>query len=112
MLSATPSQYAGLHRAPVDRNGQVPRFISPKLPSWNMVQKIYRNQYRNAQITNGALVTRFEDAAAERLTVKHCVAVSSCTSGLILVMKALGLRGEVVLPSFTFFATGMAVLWA
>jgi dTDP-4-amino-4,6-dideoxygalactose transaminase len=26
-------------------------------------------------------------------------------------MKALGLQGEVVLPSFTFFATGEAVLW-
>jgi dTDP-4-amino-4,6-dideoxygalactose transaminase len=29
----------------------------------------------------------------------------------MLVMKALGLRGEVILPSFTFFATGHAALW-
>ena len=29
----------------------------------------------------------------------------------MLVMKAFGLRGEVILPSFTFFATGHAVLW-
>jgi dTDP-4-amino-4,6-dideoxygalactose transaminase len=47
----------------------------------------------------------------ERLGVKYCVAVSSCTSGLMLTMKALGLEGEVVLPSFTFFATGHAAVW-
>jgi dTDP-4-amino-4,6-dideoxygalactose transaminase len=62
-------------------------------------------------LTNGKLVTRLEAAVAERLGVSHCVAVSSCTSGLILVLKVLGVRGEVVLPSFTFFATGHAVLW-
>src|SRR5260370_35112627 len=29
----------------------------------------------------------------------------------MLVLRALGLQGEVILPSFTFFATGQAVLW-
>jgi len=29
----------------------------------------------------------------------------------MLVLKALGVKGEVILPSFTFFATGHAVLW-
>ena len=29
----------------------------------------------------------------------------------MLTMKALGLRGEVILPSLTFFATGHAALW-
>ncbi|MBI3668700.1 MAG: DegT/DnrJ/EryC1/StrS family aminotransferase [Acidobacteria bacterium] len=48
---------------------------------------------------------------AERLGVKHCVAVSSCTSGLTMVLRALGLAGEVIVPSFTFFATGHAVRW-
>jgi dTDP-4-amino-4,6-dideoxygalactose transaminase len=62
-------------------------------------------------LTNGKAVARLEAAVSEGLGVSHCVAVSSCTSGLILVLKALGVRGEVILPSFTFFATGHAVLW-
>ena len=62
-------------------------------------------------LTNGALVERFETACAERLGVAHCVAVSSCTSGLLLTLKALDLHGEVILPSLTFFATGHATLW-
>jgi dTDP-4-amino-4,6-dideoxygalactose transaminase len=63
------------------------------------------------QLTNGTYVRRFEEAAAAYLGVKHCVAVSSCTSGLLLVLKSLGLRGEVILPSFTFHATAHAVVW-
>lgn len=43
--------------------------------------------------------------------MRHCVALSSCTSGLMLTMRALDLVGEVILPSFTFSATGQALLW-
>jgi dTDP-4-amino-4,6-dideoxygalactose transaminase len=63
------------------------------------------------QLTNGAYVRKFEEATAEYLTVAQCVAVSSCTAGLLLVLKALDLRGEVILPSFTFHATAHAVVW-
>jgi dTDP-4-amino-4,6-dideoxygalactose transaminase len=62
-------------------------------------------------LTNGARVREFEAAAAEYLGVPHCVAVSSCTSGLILTLRALELTGEVILPSFTFYATAHSVLW-
>jgi dTDP-4-amino-4,6-dideoxygalactose transaminase len=63
-------------------------------------------------ITNSRIVARFEAAVAERLGVRHCVAVSSCTCGLMLVFKALGIEGEVILPSFTFFATAHSALWS
>ena len=63
------------------------------------------------QLTNGAYVRKFEEAAAEYLGVGHCVAVSSCTAGLMLVLKALDLRGEVILASFTFHATAHTVVW-
>ncbi len=52
-----------------------------------------------------------EHEAVEALGVAHCVAVSSCTSGLMLVERCLKLRGEVITPSFTFFATGHGLLW-
>ena len=63
------------------------------------------------QLTNGREVERFEATAAEQLEAPYAVAVSSCTAGLMLALRCLGVRGEVVLPSFTFFATGHAVLW-
>lgn len=86
-------------------------FLRPSLPDLGEVISQYQSAYRNGVITNGDLVARLESGVAERLRVKHCVAVSSCTSGLMLVLHALGLQGEVILPSFTFFATGHALLW-
>src|SRR6185503_17532544 len=37
---------------------------------------------------------------------------SSCTTGLMLTYKCLGLTGDVVVPSFTFMATVSALEWA
>ena len=86
-------------------------FMRPTLPELSQVISEYQAAYRHGVVTNAELVARLESAVAERLRVKHCVAVSSCTSGLMLVLRALGLQGEVILPSFTFFATGHAALW-
>ncbi len=62
-------------------------------------------------LTNSVYVRKLEDRARELLQVPHAVAVSSATSGLMLVAKLLDLRGEVILPSFTFFATAVSLLW-
>jgi dTDP-4-amino-4,6-dideoxygalactose transaminase len=87
------------------------RFIKPTLPSIDQCLQYYLPSFGIGMLTNGSVVARLEAAVAERLGVAHCVAVSSCTSGLMLVMKALGISGDVILPSFTFFATGHSVLW-
>jgi dTDP-4-amino-4,6-dideoxygalactose transaminase len=62
-------------------------------------------------LTNGPYVREFERRASEYLGVRHCVAVSSCTAGLMLVLRAADLSGDVVVPSFTFAATAHAVAW-
>ena len=62
-------------------------------------------------LTNGPTVRRLEQRAAEYLGVRHCIAVNSCTAGLMLVLRVSGLSGDVVLPSFTFSATAHAVVW-
>ena len=66
---------------------------------------------RSGMLTNGAYVRRLEHEAASYLGVAHCVAVSSCTAGLMLVLRAAELTGDVILPSFTFAATAHAVAW-
>jgi dTDP-4-amino-4,6-dideoxygalactose transaminase len=85
--------------------------VSPEgLPGEEFLEDV-RRILQSRQLTNGAYVREFEAAAGSFLGVPHCVAVSSCTSGLILVLQALGLRGAVILPSFTFHATAHSVLW-
>ena len=66
---------------------------------------------RSGVLTNGPFVRRFEELTAGYLGVRHCVAVSSCTAGLMLVLRAAELTGDVIVPSFTFAATAHAVQW-
>ena len=66
---------------------------------------------RSGLMTNGPLVRELEGRAAEYLGVRHCIAVASCTAGLMIVLRAADLAGDVVLPSFTFAATAHAVAW-
>jgi dTDP-4-amino-4,6-dideoxygalactose transaminase len=87
------------------------RFNQPVLPPLPAVMQNYSAAYASGLITNAAVVGRLEAAAAEHLHANHCIAVSSCTSGLTMVVRALGLTGEMIIPSFTFFATAHAVRW-
>jgi dTDP-4-amino-4,6-dideoxygalactose transaminase len=87
------------------------RFIKPTLPSLETVLTTYRVAYDNGVITNADLVGKFEAGVAQRLQVKHVIAVSSCTSGLMMTERAFGLTGEIIIPSFTFFATGHSARW-
>lgn len=66
----------------------------------------------SGNLTNGPVVRELEELLADRLQVRHVVAVSSCTAGLMLVLQSLGVRGRVVMPSFTFAASAHAVSWA
>jgi dTDP-4-amino-4,6-dideoxygalactose transaminase len=84
---------------------------SPWLPPWEEVVERFNEIWSRGRLTNGACVERLEAETAALLGVRECVAVSSCTSGLMLAARCLGLQGEVILPSFTFFATGHALLW-
>jgi FlaA1/EpsC-like NDP-sugar epimerase/dTDP-4-amino-4,6-dideoxygalactose transaminase len=88
-------------------------FARPARPPLEQVVQRLIPSYDSGQITNGALVRELEERIADRLRVGHVVAVSSCTSGLLLVVQALldGRSGPVVLPSFTFSASAHAVAW-
>jgi dTDP-4-amino-4,6-dideoxygalactose transaminase len=65
-------------------------------------------------ITMGDRVHAFEQAFARAHRATDAVAVSSCTAGLHLVTKALGIGpgDEVLVPSLTFVATVNSVLYA
>jgi dTDP-4-amino-4,6-dideoxygalactose transaminase len=64
------------------------------------------------ELTNyGPYVQEFERRIEDLLGVKHCVAVCNATSGLQLAIRALELKGEVIVPAFTFVATAHALEW-
>lgn len=60
---------------------------------------------------NGPLVQELEDKVARHLDVKHCVAMCNGTIALEIAIRALGLEGEVIVPSYTFVATAHALQW-
>lgn len=60
---------------------------------------------------NGSFVQEFERQIVAYLGVKHCIAVCNGTIALELTIRALELKGEVIIPSFTFIATAHALQW-
>ncbi|HTK17816.1 MAG TPA: aminotransferase class I/II-fold pyridoxal phosphate-dependent enzyme [Acidimicrobiia bacterium] len=88
-------------------------FARPARPPLERVVRRLQPSYDRGMLTNGPLVGDLERRIAERLGVSHVVALSSCTSGLMLVLQALTDTGSgpVVLPSFTFSASAHAVAW-
>lgn len=60
---------------------------------------------------HGPLVQEFETAIASYLGVQHCICVCNATIGLEIAIRAAGLSGEVIVPSYTFIATAHALQW-
>jgi dTDP-4-amino-4,6-dideoxygalactose transaminase len=60
---------------------------------------------------NGPFVQEFERKIAELVGVKHCIAMCNATVALEIAIRAAGLKGEVIVPSFTFVATAHALQW-
>jgi dTDP-4-amino-4,6-dideoxygalactose transaminase len=60
---------------------------------------------------NGPCVQELEHRLAEFVGVKHCIAMCNATIALEIVIRALGLKHEVIVPSFTFIATAHALQW-
>lgn len=72
------------------------------------VNQILDNQWLT---NNGPMVQEFEQRIAAYLGVKHCVAMCNGTIALEIAIRALGLEGEVIIPSWTFVATAHALYW-
>jgi perosamine synthetase len=90
------------------------RKIQISLPStgdeeWNAV----RGPLESGWLTQGPQVAEFERRFAEHHEARHALAVTSCTTGLHLVLAALGVGpgDEVIVPAFTWVATANVVLY-
>ena len=67
---------------------------------------------RSGRFILGPEVEAFEEELAAFLGVRHCIGVANGTDAITIALRALGVRpgDEVVLPSFTFYATAEAVV--
>jgi dTDP-4-amino-4,6-dideoxygalactose transaminase len=80
--------------------------IAPQL------EERWRRILDDSSFVLGPEVKEFEKAFAAYLGVAGCVAVANGTDGLVIALRALGLRpgDEVIVPAFSFFATAEAVV--
>lgn len=60
---------------------------------------------------DGRYVQEFEKRVAEVAGTRHAVACCNATIALEIAIRAIGLRGEVIIPSYTFVATAHALQW-
>ena len=66
-------------------------FVRPWMPPAEALSEPFAEIISSGRLTKGPYVERLEQAIAKRIGVKHAVAVSSCTVGLMLVYRALDL---------------------
>jgi dTDP-4-amino-4,6-dideoxygalactose transaminase len=59
----------------------------------------------------GPYEQEFEQRIAKMIGAKHCIAMCNATVALEIAIRALGMTGEVIVPSFTFIATAHALQW-
>lgn len=66
----------------------------------------------SSQLTNdGKYLLQLEREISARIKTPS-LAVANATLGLILAMKGLGVKGNIIMPSFTFCATSHSAVWA
>jgi dTDP-4-amino-4,6-dideoxygalactose transaminase len=99
--------------------GGAPRFERPVpvgqlyFPAWKEYEVAFRAIFARQYYTNhGPLAEELERRLEAFFRVRHAICVTNATIGLIMVAEALGLKGKVVTPAFTFIATAQALEWA
>src|SRR5437867_2782920 len=92
---------------------QVMPIIRPTLPTFREFEELVRPGWEEGMVTTGSVVRAFEQEVCRRTGAAEAVAMSSCTAGLMLAIRALELPAgaEVIVPSFTFAATAQALVW-
>lgn len=81
-------------------------------PEWERYEASMRGIFDRHYYTNhGPLAQEFEENLAAFFDVKHVICVTNATIGLMMAAEALGLKGSVIMPSFTFIASAQSLKW-
>ncbi len=91
------------------------RFIRPTIPPPDNWLPYVREAYESRWFSNGGpLANRFEKALLDKYGTRdrEAVLLANCTDGLTAALLALGIKGNVAVPAFTFPATAHSVACA
>lgn len=90
-----------------------PVFVTrPSLPPLERLVPLLEEIWQRRVLTNfGPLHQRLAAALCQRLGVPELSLVANATLGLMLALRHLKLRGEVITTPFSFVATSHAILW-
>jgi len=91
---------------------EVPLFASSLAPYHDRLSEVLDRVARSGRYILGPEVEAFEEEFARYLGVRHCVGVANGTDALTIALRAAGVGpgDDVVMPSFTFYATAEAAL--
>lgn len=82
------------------------------LPKIDKYEKYLKKIWQSHWVTNdGVLSQDLEISLIKFLGIKNLSLVNNATSGLLIALKALDLKGEVITTPFTFVATLNSILW-
>ncbi|MBN2562044.1 MAG: NeuD/PglB/VioB family sugar acetyltransferase [Phycisphaerae bacterium] len=110
-MSSSENIYSSRRR---DNEGtEIMPVAQPTLPLFDNLAARMKDIFQTKMLSNfGKQCEQLEERVAKYLGVGHCVAITSGTTGLLLLIRALGFEeGEIIVPSFTFGATGIAIVW-
>jgi dTDP-4-amino-4,6-dideoxygalactose transaminase len=90
----------------------VPLFARDLEPYHDRLSAAVERVLRDGRYILGPEVEAFEEEFARYIGVRHCIGVANGTDALTIVLSALGVGpgDDVVMPSFTFYATAEAAL--
>lgn len=85
-------------------------FLKPSLPPYYLVEKDFKEVYNSGMLSASKFTRRFEERIESIHEVKHAIAISNCSDGLISLLT-LYQGGTIAIPAFTFSATWQALEW-
>jgi dTDP-4-amino-4,6-dideoxygalactose transaminase len=86
------------------------RFHKPSIRLTRKNLKQFKQIVKSGWVCNGNFVSALEERFAKEAGVRFAIACSSATQGLIIALRAVGVKGKkVALPSFTWGSTLYAI---
>lgn len=86
--------------------------VKPLFPETGEFISEFEKSLRSGQVTNNSpWVQEFEKVLAEYVGTKYCSAIVNGEMALLLLLRALNIKGSVLVPSYTFSGTVHALMW-
>ena len=111
--AAIPHKKSIYHLVVPDIGEVSPIYIAqPTIPAYESLEGKFKDILKTKMLSNFSKYSNeLEFKIQNKFDVKRALTLPNCTSSLMLAIKAMEISGEVILPSFTFSATGHSVIW-